>query len=69
MIWNIYRLNDERPCARYFFCRYATAERIAMTRFGPEIMVIGFIADSRRLRAERYFSDEVRLPDKGGPYL
>jgi hypothetical protein len=68
MIWNVYRLEDDKPCARYWFCRYASAEALAMKRFGSEVMVLGVVADARRRRAEKDFSDSVVLPSKGGPF-
>ena len=75
MIWNIYRIDDEVPCARYWFCSYARAEARAIKRYSAEIMVIDILSDRRRRRAERDLSDEidesdeVEFPYKGGPYL
>jgi len=70
MIWNVYRYVDERPCITYWFCRYSTAEARAFARFGREVMVLDWLSDFRRRRAEKVFSDpidSVRLPFKGGP--
>jgi len=66
MIWNIYRLEDEKPVRVYVLCTYAFAERCAMKEFGPEVMVIDWMTDLRRRRCEAKFRDHVRLPHKGG---
>ena len=66
MIWNIYRLDDEKPCGRYWFCSYNSAETRAIKKYGSEVMVIDIVSDRRRSRAERDFSDSVKFPSKGG---
>jgi hypothetical protein len=70
MIWNVYRYFDQKPCAVFWFCRYSTAESRAFAKFGREVMVLGWLSDYRRRRAEKFCShssDSVRLPYKGGP--